>query len=175
MKGHIAVAAWLVLACPLLGAAPKPPTGKPVVVQVDKGVDFTAFRTYSYEAGYPAMVKEVDARIVADIEAQLAALGLTRAASGPGDVVVSYFSVMRTDVDLASFDARAPQAGTERKAAETFKVGTLVMNVKAASTGKVAWRAKIEGVLTGDTAAQLAVIDGAVASVFNVYPTRTKK
>ncbi len=55
------------------------------------------------------------------------------------------------------------------------KVGTLVVDVKAASTGNVAWRAKVDDVLKGDAAAQLAVVDQAVTKLFELYPTRTAK
>jgi hypothetical protein len=173
MKTRIAVVVvMLALLCPGLVLAQKL---VPTVVQQDKTVDFTTFRTYSYEASHPAILKEVDARIVVDIEKELAALGLTKAATGKGDVVVTYHSVTRNDVDLATFDTKQPAAGGERKAAETLKIGTLAVDVKVASTGKLAWRAKVERVFSGDKAAQLNGVDYAVAEVFTVYPTKTAK
>jgi hypothetical protein len=144
-------------------------------MQLDKAVDFTKFQAYSYEPAHPAILKEADARVVAGIEAQMAALGLTKAASGKGDVVVTYHSVTRNDVDLSTFDTAQPAAGAERKAAETLKIGTLVVDVKAAATGKVVWRAKVERAFVGDTATQLKTIDEAVVAVFGVYPTKTAK
>jgi hypothetical protein len=173
MKTRIAAAVLLVLLCPVLGVAQKAMV--PTVVHLDKTVDFTTFHTYSYEPSHPAILKEVDARIVAGIEAQLKALGLTKAASGKGDIVVTYHSVSRTDVDLSTFDKVEPAPGGERKAAQTLKVGTLAVDVNAASTGKLAWRGKVEKVFSGDAATQLKTVDEAVVAVFGVYPTKTAK
>ncbi|MGE5359279.1 MAG: DUF4136 domain-containing protein [Bacteroidales bacterium] len=176
MKTRIVVAVLLVLAFAVPGFAQKTPASpKATVVHLDKSVDFAAFKTYSYEKGQPAIVKEADARIVAGIEAQLASLGLTKAASGPGDVVVTYYSVERMDVDLATFDKVAPAPGAERKPAQTVKVGTLVVDMKQPGKTAPAWRAKIEGVMQGDMTAKLDTVDKAVVTLFGVYPTKTVK
>lgn len=167
----VAVMTALVLVCAGLAFAQKL---TPTVVQHDKTVDFTAFHTYSYEAGHPAILKEVDARVVAAIEKELATRGLTKAAAGKGDVVVTYHSVQRSDVNLSTFDNKQPAAGGERKAAQTLKIGTLAVDVTSAGTGKLAWRAKVDRVFSGDQAAQLKTVDDAVAAVFTVYPTTRK-
>ncbi len=171
MRTRIALVILLALAC----AAPTfAQAKKATVVHIDKTVDFAKFHTYSLEMGQPAIVKEVDARIVADIEAELKALGLMKASSGSGDIIVTYYSVTRTDVNLATFDEQ-PKAGAQRKSAETYKVGTLVVDVKPASKATPAWRAKVEGVLKGDPATQLRTVDQAVIGIFFVYPTRMGK
>jgi len=171
MRTRLAVALLIALLIPVLGLAQKAPT----VMQLDKAVDFATFHTYSYEPGHPAILKEVDARVVAGIEAQMAAVGLTKAAAGKGDVVVTYHTVTRTDVDLSTFDNVQPQAGGERKPAETLKIGTLVVDVKSTAAGKLAWRAKVEQVFAGSPAAQLKAVDEAVVAVFSVYPTKAVK
>jgi hypothetical protein len=175
MKRRIAVAAVLVLACPVLGWAQKPRVAvqKAVLVEVDKAVDFAKFRTYSYQAGQPANLKDVDTRIVTAIAAQLEGLGLTKSDSGPGDIIVTYGSVTRTDVDLTTFDKTDPAPGMQRKPAQTYPVGTLVVDVKPSASGRTAWRARVDGVLDGDVATQLKTIDDAVIALFGLYPTRT--
>lgn len=173
MKTRIAtVVVVLAVLCAGLAVAQKL---TPTVVQQDKTADFTAFHTYTYQAGHPAILKDVDARVVAGIEKELAALGLTKATTGQGDVVVTYHSVTRTDVDLSTFDGAKPAAGGERKAAQTLKIGTLAVDVKTAATGTLVWRAKVERVFSGDAATQMAAVDDAVSAVFGVYPTRTAK
>jgi hypothetical protein len=147
----------------------------PKVMQQDKAIDFASFRTYTYEASHPAILKEVDARVLAAIEKQMAALGLTKATTGPGDIVVTYHTVTRNDVDLATFDNKAPALGAERKPAETLKIGTLVVDASVPATGKLAWRARVERAFAGDQGTQLKTVDEAVASVFTVYPTKTAK
>jgi hypothetical protein len=72
------------LLCPVAGLAQ---TAQ--VVQQDKTIDVAKFKTYSYEAGHPAILKEVDQRILAALEAQLTAKGLEKVASGPADAIVS--------------------------------------------------------------------------------------
>ncbi len=176
MKTRIVVVLLLVLACAMPAFAQKKAAGtQATVVQLDKSVDFANLHTYSYVSGQPAMIKEADSRIVAGIEAQLAALGFTKAATGTGDVVVTYYSVERMDVDLATFDKNAPAPGAERKPAQTVKVGTLVVDMKVPGKTVPSWRAKIEGVMQGDMTAKLETIDKAVVTLFGVYPTRVPK
>jgi hypothetical protein len=168
------VAALLVLACTVPGFAQKAGVGprKAAVIRLDKAVDFAKFQTYSYEKGQPAIRPDVDARIVSAIEGQLGELGLTKATSGPGDVIVTYYSVTRTDVNLATFDKNEPPAGTERKPAQTFEIGTLVVDVKPSTQKTPAWRVKVEGALTGDYTEQLKTVDEAVRAAFRMYPTK---
>ncbi len=159
--------------CTVVAFAQKTAAPKASVVHRDKAVDFATFKTYSYETGQPAIRQDVDARIVGTIEAQMAALGLTKAMSGPGDVLVTYYSVTRTDVDLATFDKKQPEAGKQRTPAQTFTVGTLVVDVKLAGNRASVWRAKVEGALKGDADTQVDSIDKAVVAAFDLYPTRT--
>jgi hypothetical protein len=166
----------LLVMCPALAIGQTPGAPKPVVVRLDKSVDFSTFHTYSYKPSHAAMVKEVDARIVAAIEAQLRALGLTPAAPGAAaDVTVTYHSVMRTDADLSTFDEVQPASGAQRKPTETYRVGTLAVDVIPSGKTAPAWRAKADGVLKGSTEAQIKVIDDTVAALFGVYPTKTGK
>src|SRR5262245_60103586 len=72
-----------------------------VKVQADKRTDFSRLRTYTWMGGHPASIAAVDTEIVAAIERELLALGLMPVASG-GDVVVTYASVTRTDVNTKS-------------------------------------------------------------------------
>jgi len=138
------------------------------VLKQDKSIDVASFKTFSYQVGHAALLKEVDQRIQAGIEAQLVARGLQKAASGPGDLVYTYHSIQRQDVDLATVDKKGP--GGEKLEPTILKVGTLALDLKEGSTGKLAWRGKIEGVLTGDHAAQLETVDKAIAALFEKYP-----
>src|SRR5262245_7002789 len=70
-----------------------------VKVQADKYTDFSKVRTYSWMDGHPAPVPAVDAEIVSAIERELGELGMMQAADGSGDVVVTYASISRTDVN----------------------------------------------------------------------------
>ena len=140
------------------------------LVQHNKGTDFTKFKTYTWTSGHPAIDPAVDKLIVAAIDAQLAAQGLTRA--DKGDLIVTYHSVERTDVDLKTFDeTKAPPTGTERQAAQMARVGTLVVDLKNGATSALVWRAKAEGVTSNiPTANRPAFLNDAAARLFTLYP-----
>ena len=82
MKSFIAAAA-LVLLLPALALAQK------TSFDFDKTADFSKFKTYALKDGTKVGDPLVDNRIVAAIEAELAAKGLTRSDAKP-DVVVVY-------------------------------------------------------------------------------------
>src|SRR4051812_14264362 len=86
----------------------------------EKNVDFAKFKTYSWTVGQPSADKKIDARIVAAVDRELAALGMTKAASGPGDVLAAYYSLSRTDVDVK---AKEDAAGARPQ----YSVGTLMV------------------------------------------------
>ncbi len=144
------------------------------VHQLDKTVDFSAFKTYSWGPSHRAIDASVDKIITAAIEEQLAARGLTK--GSPGAIVVGYHTVQRTDVDLKTFDDKAPAAGAERTPATTIRVGTLLVDVRDASTNKVLWRASVERALANMPVDQRdAYLKSTVASIFQMYPVAAKK
>ena len=67
-------------------------------VTAEKNVEFARFKTYSWTKGQPSFDKTIDAQVVAAVDRELKALGMTLATSGPGDVLAAYYSVSRTDV-----------------------------------------------------------------------------
>ncbi len=71
-----------------------------VTVTADKTVDFSKFKTYTWTPGQPSADKRVDARVVAAVDRELKELGLTPATAGQSDVLVSYYSLSRTDVNV---------------------------------------------------------------------------
>src|SRR5512138_3250352 len=92
LAGTVLIAAFVVS-----GSAQAPKYG--VTVTPEKGVDYSKFKTYAWTKGQPANTQAIDAQIVAAVDRELAALGMTKAASNP-DVLVTYYSVSRTDVDV---------------------------------------------------------------------------
>jgi hypothetical protein len=175
MKTFVLIVCVLALAIPTLAAAQKakePFTAS--VVQLDKTVDVTAFKTYSWTPGHPSLLPSVDKVLVAAIDAQMAAKGLTKA--DKGDVLVCYHSVERQDVDLKTFDEKAPAAGAERPMAQMVRVGSLVIDLKNPATNKLIWRVKGEGVTSNLTDANRAeFLNAAVAKLFTLYPAAPAK
>src|SRR5512133_3343382 len=93
----LVVGSVLIAALVAVASAQMPKYG--VTVTADKGVDYSKFKTYSWTKGQPANAQTIDAQIVAAVDRELAGLGMTKAASNP-DVLVTYYSVSRTDVDV---------------------------------------------------------------------------
>jgi hypothetical protein len=95
-----------------------------VTVTVAKGVDPAKFKTYSWIKGGPSPDKTVDAQIVAAIDRELPGVGLTKTASGKPDVLVTYYSLRRTDVNL---EAKPDSAGRQPQ----YPVGSLMVATSA--------------------------------------------
>jgi hypothetical protein len=139
-----------------------------VTVTVDKKIDFAALKTYSWTAGQPSADKAINARVIAAVDRELSALGMTPAASGPGDVLVTYNSLSRTDVDVMG---KADEKGNYRQ----YWVGTLVVALLDPASRGRQLRLRIYKPIDIDRAKLDVSIDAAVAALFVKYPTRTRK
>ena len=163
MKGLIVAAVMCVMASAALYAQ-MPVYG--VTVTVAKGVDPGKFKTYSWTKGGPSPDKAVDKQLVAAIDKELAGVRMTKAASGKPDVLVTYFSLRRTDVNL---EAKPNSAG----ALPQYPVGTLLIATDPGLVSGLVQPYRQAG--RPDPAKLEAVINGAVAEMFAKYPTTQKK
>ncbi len=140
-----------------------------VVVEIDdKKADFASFKTYTWQRGQAAFDKTVDAQIVAAVDAELAKLGMTKAASGPGDVLVTYASTNRTDVDLKA----KPDASGVRP---NYAVGTLVVALLNPTTRNRLLRMRVDQPIDAAPDKLEATINSVVVQMFERYPTRQKR
>ena len=135
-----------------------------VKVQADKRTDFSKLRTYSWMGGHPASIATVDAEIVAAIERELLALGLVAVASG-SDVVVTYASMTRTDVNTKS----KPIAKDYRP---EYAVGTLVVSLLDPVNLKPLLQLRTDRPV--DPAGLEVTIGDTVAEMFMYFPTRRR-
>ena len=138
-----------------------------VTENAEKNVDFAAFKTYTWTKGQPSADKTVDAQIVAAVDRELAALGMTKAASGKGDVLATYYTLSRTDVNLK---AKPDAAGTLPQ----YTVGTLVVALLNPPDRKRLLRLRIDTPIEAPRDQLEGVINSAVTSLFEKYPTRQK-
>jgi hypothetical protein len=84
-------------------------TNYKVTATVAKDVDFDQLMTYSWTYGKPSLNKELDARIVAAVDRELAAAGLIKTLTVLGDALATYELVSRTELGLvAPEDAGQP-------------------------------------------------------------------
>jgi hypothetical protein len=178
----IAVAALAILLAPTLAAAQK------TSYDFDKSIDFTGFKTYAFKDGTKVGQKLIDDRIVAAIESQLAAKGLTK--SDNPDVFVVYHVAFDTQKDISTYSSGYGgygaygwgwgggwAGGTTSTQVRDILVGTLVIDMADAKKSQVAWRGM--GVKEVNTQANPEKrdksINEAVKKIFKNYPPKAKK
>ena len=138
-----------------------------VTVVNQKKVDFTKFKSYSWTTGQPAADKTVDERIVAAIDAQFASIGMTKVEPGPGDVLVGYGAIRRTDVNVQKPSATGPQTQSS--------VGTVYLLVLDPKDRTRLLQLRLDKPIDANPAAAGPAIDQAMAELFTKYPVKPKK
>jgi hypothetical protein len=140
-----------------------------VTVTTDRKADFTKLKSYMWEKGWPSYDKTVHQQVVDAVDRELKGLGLEKRESDAADVMVTYATVRRTDVDLKSKPPTKNSQGTE------YPVGTLVVLMREPGTGKELLRGKVDKPIELSPDKIGAVIDGVVSEIFAKYPTRAKR
>ena len=155
----------LVLTCGLLVASHAGVAGQRygVTVTASKPAELSKAKTYQWTEKLPALNKRANDLIVAAVERELSARGLTKVTSGRSDTIVSYASVTRSDVDLKSAPAKD---GSLRE----FRVGTLVLDIKDGAARESLFRVRMDKPIETDSATLAATINGAVGEMFAKYP-----
>ena len=116
-----------------------------ITYDYDRSADFSTLKTYSWTSGLNLPDELNHKRIVSAIEAQLAAKGLTRAASsGDADVLVAYHARLDRDVQFnaSSSGLGAPRFGNRTGSARAEEIvnGTVVVDMIDARTQATLWR-----------------------------------
>jgi hypothetical protein len=106
----------------------------------------------------------MDRTIVLAVDRELAARGLTRQVVEPCDVIATYASLQRTDVDLDS--KPAPRTKLRRQ----YDVGTLVILLKRPQSGIELFRARVDTPLESDPSKREAQVNAVIAEMFEDYP-----
>jgi hypothetical protein len=154
------------IACAAVVAAAAQTTKYGVTVTPEKGVDYTKFHTYAWRRGQPAVEKAVDAQITAAVDRELSKE--MKKVNEPADVLVTYASLQRTDVDLkGKKDAQGllPQ----------FPVGTLIVTLHEPASFRQLLRMRVDLPIDVQRDQLEASINKAVEMMFAEYPTRRKK
>ena len=120
-------------------------------------------KTYTWTVSHPSFDKIADKQIIAAVDRELMARGLTKLATGRGDAEVTYASLSRTDVDLKS----EPSATGELR---TYPVGVLVVQVRDSANGQMLFNAKVHSPIDTEPAKLEAAINAATAAIFRKYP-----
>ena len=177
--------AIVALAIPALVMAQK------VTYDYEKSANFAGFKTYAYKDGTKVGQELIDARIVAAIDAQLAAKGLTKSDANP-DVFVVYHVAFDKQKDISTYSSgygggygpygwgwggAGWAGGSTHTQVRDILVGTLVVDIADAKKGQLAWRGM--GVKEVNTQANPEKrdksINNAVKKIFKNYPPTIKK
>ena len=133
-----------------------------VTLKVAKKTELARLKTYSWGISHAAIDKTVDSQIVAAIERELAAVGLTKVTQGSGDALVSYHTVVRRDVDTKKKTAPDEVPG--------YLVGVVGIEVRGASTKDVLFNVRIDKPINAERAQLGPAIDEAIKAMFSHYP-----
>ena len=151
--------------------------------------DFASFKTYAHKDGTEVGQPLIDDRIIAAIDAELAAKGLTKSESNP-DVFVVYHTAFDKQQDISTYSSGYAggygrygwgygggwAGGTSTTQVRDILVGTLVIDIADAKKNQLAWRGM--GVKEVDTQAKPEKrdksINNAMKKIFKNYPPKAE-
>jgi hypothetical protein len=183
MQKRLALAAIALLMAPAVIVAQK------TSYDYEKSANFAAFKTYAHKQGTAVGQQLIDDRIVAALETQLAAKGLTKAAADP-DLFVVYHMAFDKEKDISTYSSGHGgygaygwgwgggwAGGTTTTQVRDILIGSLVVDLADAKKGQLVWRGM--GVKEVDTQANPEKrdksINKAVEKIFKNYPPKVKK
>jgi hypothetical protein len=155
-----------------------------VKTDYDRGADFGQYKTYSWEHVQTKDALDVD-RIKNSVNAALAAKGLTMVDSG-GDVSIVAMEITHNQQTLNTFyDGFGGGWGWRRfggggfgeatTTTETYKVGTLVVDLFETKTKKLLWRGTSSDTLSNNSAKNIKNLDKSVEKMFKQFPPGSSK
>lgn len=146
----------------------------------DRSADFNSYKTYSWEKVQTRDPLWVD-RIRSAIDSQLATKGWTRMDSG-GQVAVMAIEMTRDQRTLNTFYDNFGRGwrwggglGTATTTVDTYKVGTLVLDMFDANTKKLIWRGSSSDTLSDNSDKNIKNLDKDVQRMFEHFPPEVKK
>ena len=166
-----------------------------VSVDFDKNTEFSKYKTYTFAVGTPSTETLTNQRIESDIEAQLAAKGLTMVQSSADLTVVYHCAVtQQTQLDTTSLGGwgwgpgwgrgwgwrgglRGEWGGLGGNAitqVEQIPVGTLIVDIGDSATKKYVWRGTATKTLSSDQSRNEKTIDQDVRKMFEKFPPKEK-
>ena len=93
----------------------------------------------------------------------------------PADILVEYHAVASEEVDLRTFDNKAPAQGQERASAQLVKKGTLAIDLRLPVGRTVVWRVAGERAISTMAGAERdAFVAKLVPAMFESYPKAKK-
>ncbi|MDQ1471687.1 MAG: hypothetical protein QOJ99_3167 [Bryobacterales bacterium] len=150
-----------------------------VKTDYDRGTDFSQYKTYSWEKVQTQDPLWVD-RIKAAVNTAMASKGWTQVPSG-GSVAVVAMEVTRNQRTLDTFYNGFGGGwrwgggfGDSTTTVNTYKVGTLVVDLFDATSKKLIWRGSSTDTLSDKSEKNIKALDKGVQKMFNHFPPNEK-
>ncbi len=155
-----------------------------VKTDYDRNANFAQYKTYSWEQVKTKDALDVD-RIKTAVNSALAAKGWTQVDSG-ADVCIVAIEITRNQQTLNTFyDGFGGGWGWRRfggggfgeatTTTETYKVGTLVVDLFDAKTKKLLWRGTSSDTLSNNSDKNIKNLDKGVEKMFKQFPPGSSK
>jgi hypothetical protein len=153
--------------------------GQQVKTDYDRATDFAQYKTYSWEQVQTQDPLWVD-RIKSAVNADLAAKGWTQVPSG-GDVAIVAIEMTTNQQTLDTFYNGFGGGwrwgggfGDATTTVDTYKVGTLVVDLFDGRTKKLIWRGSASDTLSDKSDKNIKNLDKGVQKMFEHFPPESK-
>jgi hypothetical protein len=175
---------WFSVAIAILSATIS--LAEQVKTDYDRNADFSRYKTYSWENVHTQNPLWID-RIKAAVNSALAAKGWTEVQSS-GDVSIVAMEMTKDHRTLNTYydnfgggwgwrwgGGFGDGFGTSTTTEETYKVGTLVVDLFATNTKKLIWRGSASDTLSDKSEKNIKNLDKGVQKMFDHFPPETSK
>jgi hypothetical protein len=149
-------------------------------VDYDHDADFTKYKKYAWTEGTHAKDPFAHERIVAAIEGQLAAKGLTRVQPDENPDIFVLYQAAVTEQKEAQVWGTGYGAGwrwgggTAQVSVNTILIGQLVVDIGDAATKKLVWRGRASDTLSDKPEKNEKKINKAAEKLFKNFPPAKK-
>jgi hypothetical protein len=150
-----------------------------VKTDYDRNANFAQYKTYSWERVQTRDPLMVD-RIKSAVNGSLAAKGLTEVPTG-GDLSIVAIEVTHNQQTLDTFynnfggGRRFGGFGDATTTTETYRVGTLVVDLSDLTTKKLVWRGSASDTLSDKSEKNIDNLDKGVVKMFKKFPPDPSK
>lgn len=143
----------------------------------DRNANFSQYKTFSFEKIQAKSPLWVD-RISSAVSAALAAKGLIQISSG-GDISIVALEMIRDQQTLNTFYDNSGGGwgwrwgggfGQATTTTETYRVGTLVVDLFDTKSKKLIWRGSASDALSDKSSKNIKKLDKAVEKLFSQFP-----
>jgi Domain of unknown function (DUF4136) len=149
-----------------------------VNVDYDHGVNFAQYKTYSWGKIQTANGLW-DQRVKSAIDSQLAAKGFTEVPSG-GNIVVMARGAIHNQQELETFydglgGWRFGGLGTSTTTVDTYKIGTLIVEMFDGNSKSLIWRGVSSGTLSNNSDKNIQSLDKDIQKMLEHFPPKPKE